>query len=358
MSLDCLNGSYLEHCYEVLNGNHCFHLHFSFDVKNCRDSSFLFDCEGCQNCYGCYGLINKKYCILNIQYSAEEYESKLLELQKIPIARQKLSVQKFLMDKKYSIRLPKNIGSEGIVDSYQVHNSKSIHYAVDIRNSEDIRYCQGLLDTRLALDVDIWGDCMDQVYESHQVGESLSSVYFSVCCWANVSDLYYSAYCVDNVHHCFGCIGLRNASYCILNKQYTKEEYEILVPQIIEKMIIDGEWGEFFPAKYSHFGYNQTMNMDKYPLTKEEALRQGFYWSDYEAPFPKVDKTIPAEKLPDDISKIPDDVLHWAIECEVTKKPFRITKHELEFYRKHVLPIPHKHPDERYSERTKIYINY
>jgi exodeoxyribonuclease-3 len=39
--------------------------------------------------------------------------------------------------------------------------------------------------------------------------------------------------------------------------------------------------------------------------------------------------------FPEDIIKIPDDVLNWAIECEVTKRPFRIIKQELEFYRKH-----------------------
>jgi hypothetical protein len=32
---------------------------------------------------------------------------------------------------------------------------------------------------------------------------------------------------------------LKNKSYCILNKQYTKEEYEKLVSKIIEKMMKD-----------------------------------------------------------------------------------------------------------------------
>jgi hypothetical protein len=123
-------------------------------------------------------------------------------------------------------------------------------------------------------------------------------------------------------------------------------------------MISDGEWGEFFPAHFSHFGYNHTLNMDKYPLSKEQALKEGYNWSDYEAPFPKAEKMIPASKLPDDITQIPDDILNWAIECEVTRKPFRIIKPEFEFYRKHKLPIPRKHPDERYRERTKIYLNY
>ena len=30
----------------------------------------------------------------------------------------------------------------------------------------------------------------------------------------------------------------------------------------------------------------------------------------------------------------PDDIINWAIECEVTKKPYRIIKQELDFYRK------------------------
>ncbi len=94
------------------------------------------------------------------------------------------------------------------------------------------------------------------------------------------------------------------------------------------------------------------------PLSKEEATSKWFRWSDYESPFPKADKTIPASKLPDNIAKIPDDILNWAIECEVSKKPFRITAMELEFYRKHDLPIPRRHPDIRYQERSRIFINY
>jgi hypothetical protein len=42
--------------------------------------------------------------------------------------------------------------------------------------------------------------------------------------------------CTGNSSNLFGCIGLRGKEYCILNKQYTKEEYEALVPKIIEKM--------------------------------------------------------------------------------------------------------------------------
>lgn len=139
----------------------------------------------------------------------------------------------------------------------------------------------------------------------------------------------------------------------ILNKQYTKQEYDALIPRIIEHMSATGEWGEFFPASISPFGYGETVAQEHYPLTREEALSKGFNWSDYEAPFPKVEKIIPAERLPNSIKEIPDAILNWAIECEVTKKPFRIIKQELDFYRKLNLPIPRRHPDQRHIDRMR-----
>jgi hypothetical protein len=114
------------------------------------------------------------------------------------------------------------------------------------------------------------------------------------------------------------------------------------------------EWWEFFPSSISPFWYNETVANEYFSLTKENALKKWFKWSDYESPFPKVKKIIPASKLPDNISQIPDDILNWAIECEVTKKPFRIIKQELDFYRKHNLPIPKRHPDQRHLDRMAL----
>jgi hypothetical protein len=62
-------------------------------------------------------------------------------------------------------------------------------------------------------------------------------------------------------------------------------------------------------------------------------------------------KVIPAHKLPIDITQVPNDILSWAIKCEVSGKPFRIIKQELLFYRKHSVSIPRVHPDERRRNR-------
>jgi hypothetical protein len=115
-----------------------------------------------------------------------------------------------------------------------------------------------------------------------------------------------------------------------------------------------GEWGEFFPVELSSFPYNVTLAADAFPLTKEDVERRGWRWREEIDEKPKASKIIPAEKLPDSIDEIPDDILNWAIECECSKRPFKIIKQELEFYREMRLPIPHFHPDERHRRRMAL----
>ena len=208
---------------------------------------------------------------------------------------------------------------------------------------------------------DEWYSWADYCYESIWVWNSAYKIFFCFWCWENVSDIYYSYLCRWS-KNLFGCIGLRNAQYCILNKQYTKEEYESLVPRIIEHMKKTWEWWEFFPSSISPFWYNETVANEYFPITtRTDAINRVssdwkplFKWSDYKSPKPDVSKTIPADKLPDNIKYIPDDILNWAIVCEITKKPFRIIKPELEFYRKHNLPIPRRHPNRRHLDRMKL----
>lgn len=119
----------------------------------------------------------------------------------------------------------------------------------------------------------------------------------------NIHNVLYSLHCSAS-SNLFGCIGLRNKEYCIFNKQYTKEEYNALVPQIIEHMKKTGEWGKFFHPSLSPFGYNETVANEYFPVKNVQAYNDeglqdlGYQWSDYEAPQPQVDKVIPGEKLP------------------------------------------------------------
>lgn len=166
----------------------------------------------------------------------------------------------------------------------------------------------------------------------------------------NSHDVYYSFLCMYS-SNLFWCIWLQNKQYCIFNKQYTKEEYEALVPKIIQHMQKTGERWEFFHQTLSPFSYDETIANDYFPMTENEAKTLWYNRWNCEVPFPKVEKVIKATDLPKDIQKIDKEILEYAIECKITWRPFKIVAPELEFYRKHYLPIPDKHPDIRYQER-------
>ncbi len=246
--------------------------------------------------------------------------------------------------------------TEHVIGDY-TKRSENCYYVCDTSDMEDVKYAQFVKDTFNAQDLDYCCCQTDYSYEISTGWVNMFGCAFSVDIWPNTRYSFY-AYSCSSSEHIFGCVGVSDKSYCILNKQYTKEEYEVLVPRIIEKMMHDEDWGEFFPAILSPLGYTEAAVNEYFRLEKEEAIKQNFNWSDYEAPFPKVEKIIPASKLPDSIESIPDDIFNWAIECEVSGKPFKIIRQELEFYRKRHLPIPRRHPDQRYLDRLKWHINY
>lgn len=142
--------------------------------------------------------------------------------------------------------------------------------------------------------------------------------------------------------------------YCIFNKEYSKEDYERLVPNIVEKMIKDGEWGEYFPIDDSPFPYNESVVQDFFPLTRAEAKQKGWRWLEQTEEKTNVKRVIKAVDVPARIDAVPDDMLQSAIECEVTGRPFKVIKQELEFYRRMSLPLPHRHPDQRHYDRMQL----
>ena len=339
----CINCDYVVHCENCCNCVQCFD---SFNLQNClycRNCSFCDDCARCVNCnycFNCYNLENKSYCINNKEYTKEEYEKLIIKAKKEP-----LEVQMLLW-----------CSQKECENSFwnDITNCSNCKFVSESYNYKDVKYCNRELDLV---------DCMDLQWCYEQLTFEWISTTRDYNCWfiANWSgnkNIWYCYYCYD-CSNVFWCVWLRNKSYCIYNKQYTKEEYYQIVPQIISQMIRDKEWWEFFDPQLSYFWYNESIAMDYYPLTKEEALKRWYKRSDYEAPFPKVERKVPWENLPkqwcrvikEKKPEILEKILNYAIVCEVSKRPFRVTKQEIEFYVKHNLPLPTKHPDIRHQER-------
>src|SRR3989344_1869990 len=69
-----------ELCYEMVTSSDCYGCAYGTLCYGCRDVRFGYDLRGCTDCIMCVGLRNKSYCILNEQYSKEEYLKKKQEM--------------------------------------------------------------------------------------------------------------------------------------------------------------------------------------------------------------------------------------------------------------------------------------
>ncbi len=362
--VDCQNLNLCEQCYELSNSERCHRCFYSQDLHGCNDCWFSYDCQGCSDCFGCSGLRNKHHCFFNEQLSKEAYDEAVRQVQ-----THRTSTITALRERYEGEVLPKAVHkfahilrSEECTGDY-INHSSNCRECFDIDESKDLAYvtlAEQLKDSR---DCYICGWPAELIYDSMSACLSAYQQAFCNFCWSGSSELLYCDHCFS-CKDCFGCVGLRHKQYCILNKQYTKEEYETLVPKIIEKMRETGEYGEFFPVALSSFTYNESIAQEHFPITREEALRRGWKWRDEKDEQPKVAKIIPASQLPDSIDDIPDDILNWAIIPEggdpsagsgpSAKRPFKIIKQELEFYRKMRLPVPRFHPDERHRRRMAL----
>jgi hypothetical protein len=81
-SMDFLfSGGHSSLLYGTVNiGSQSSGVRFSVSSKFCTDSEFIFNSKNLSNCFMCFGLQNKSYCVLNRQYEPKEYFSLIDEI--------------------------------------------------------------------------------------------------------------------------------------------------------------------------------------------------------------------------------------------------------------------------------------
>lgn len=321
---------------------------------NCLDSSFLYDCRNCQHCFGCCNLRNKKYHFFNQPLTKEEYENKM---QIINLGRRSVLEEyrtKFLSLARQAIRRATNnvkaVNSVGDL----LHNCRNCFQCFGILGgigpSDNLRYVISVDKANDSMDVS-GGNGFSLCYETGGITSS-SKVYFSVRMRGNNLQCEYCYECSD-CEYCFGCFALRNKKFCIFNKQYSEQDYWLMIDKIKVQMLKTGEYGEFFSLTISPFPYQDSDASIEFPLTKEEIIKNNWHWQDETKDGIDLSKfdVFKAIDVPDDIADVSDDILNKAFICEQTGKPFRITKFELDFYRAHKLPLPTIHPLQRIKDR-------
>ena len=351
---NCIDGYLLlhsENCYEAIDCDYCYECFFVQRCDHCSSSSYLQNCSDCVNCTMCTNINHKQYCFLNQEHTKEEYQdicSTLKDKSKFDEYYQKY--MQLLHEQ------PLHNGNIKSIDSiwWNIVDSKNCNLCFDTIECSDCKYCAGLWLNAVDCFDCWWGDVFQTQLSYESVSIPLShTIAYSFNCWETNNvfycfDCYYSS-------HLFACVGLRNKHYCILNKQYTKEEYDVLMSKIIEHMQAMGERWEFYPMAISPFGYNETSAQDFFPQTKEEIMSRNGKWQsiNYDTVLQNDIETLKGNQIPQDISNVSDTILKSIFICETSGRPFRITKTELDFYRKYNLSLPHKHPDVRHQERIK-----
>ncbi len=343
---------------------------YSKNIVNCSDIWFSTNLIGCQECIGCDALENQKYRINNIQYSEIEYRKKKEE-----ILRDKNSFQKIwkhIQKKEISNFASENVSGNGITKSSNIETwlwISNIHNGRNVAISNGNNGCRNIYDG-----IDIGLDVSDYYGVVGAGGEWTGNVYCSYQI-ADSSFIYYSSY-LQGSNHCIGCIWLKNKSYCILNKQYTKEEWEILAEKIFASMEADGTLGEFFPASMNPFYFNDTLAyLIDDSFTQEEIEAEWYLWrgEPIRADIPEGMRVVKNSELDQfqgfcsirhpewnegsmgmDSSLRQNDGTRWSewyidpaimnvVISDEKWNYYRIVKMEYDFLMKHALPLPTLH---------------
>lgn len=346
-SFDVGYSNFVEACYESVELQRCFQVFYSENCEECHHVWFSRDLVGCSYCIGCTNLRHKSYCIFNKQYEKNQYEEEVKKFNVGSYAcREKF--KKEIEEWKQKEPSRSMLGTKNVnVSGDCIFSSKNVHDSYMVRNAENVRYSQFLKNgpTANCYDYSIFSDGAEWVYESCWVGLNTNNVKFSFWSYRN-HNIEYCFGCMGCAN-LFGCVGLRKAEYCILNKQYEKSEYHEIVKRIKDQMksipYINSLnhtyfYGEFFPHELCPWKYNESTAYEWWPLEKEAALREGMGWRD-ETEGSGVQKE-EMRIIPDHIKDVDSSILKSVLMCESCHKKYLLVSKEIEFYKKYDIPIP------------------
>ncbi len=334
-SSDIYFGTKSDRCYESVNIQESSGILWGHNVTGSVDSSFVVNCRGVIDCFGCVNLNNKSHCFLNKQMSPEEYKIKIKEIlgSYKKIEEFKKEFEEFR--KSFPVRENNNLKTVDSTGDY-LFECKNVKDSFEVTKGEDCRYLFASKDIRDSIGTIGHGTGSERLLEVVATGAS-SNVIGSYGV-ENSQDILYGFY-IQKCKDCIGCDALKNGKYCILNKEYSKEEYERLREKIIKELTDADLYGLMIPMELAPFAYNETIAQDNMPMTRDEVLAHGYRWEDH---IQKTEdrETMPPEQIPDHIKDVPETITKEILRCLECARNYKITEQELSFYKKMHIPIP------------------
>ena len=338
-----------QYTYDGVMVNNVSNCKSVFWTTSCVDCYFGYDLRGCNDCFMSSGLRNKKYFFKNKPYTKEEY-NKIVESFKLytrtGYKKAEFEFENFLKNKprKYAeLRNCINCSGSDMIRAKNTHDSTFASF------SEDSRYVHNGVSFKTCYDCTVGGET-ELAYECITPDNSYHSI-ATLESWKNNQ----IAYCIDchSSKNSLGCVGLKKGEYCILNKKYLKADYDVLYNRIVEEMKMRGEWGEFFPIKYSPFGINETEAIKELNFSKEEAITAGYNWQD-RIQETKGKETISQDKVPDSIKDVNENITNEILSCKSCNRNYKILPNEFLLYKKLSVPIPMECFFCRYGKRERM----
>lgn len=360
-SFDCFGVIDSEQCIENNQCTKNYQAAFAENCENIIESALVKNCKNSSSCLGCINQRNQTYSYLNKPISKEIFKKRRGDLGSY---KEFCRFQKefFNLKNQSPHRFAQIILSQNS-DGNELREAKNCHASFFVINGENLKHANFCSNIKDSMDFN-FADNAELIYECSNVEQNANEL-FSITCWFS-HNITYSDLCLSS-SYIFASIGLRNKQYCILNKQYTKEEYEALISKIIWHMnsmpYIDKlgriyKYGEFFPTEISPFAYNETVAQSFFPFTQEQAEKQGYRWKKSEERNYAI--SIKSEDLIDHVKDADDSIIGKVIECahkgkcnEQCTTAFKIIPQEFQLYKKMNLPLPRLCPNCRYHQRLQ-----
>lgn len=329
-----------ELCFSCANCRECYNVQFSEFSTQCTNSRFLSNCIDCTDCYQCANLKHKQYCIRNTQYTKEEYERQMadIDLSRYSLLKKEQEQWDGFLHAQ-PMQVERNLNCEDSTGVLLV-NCKSCVQCFYMNGGEN---CFSSWGSKQAENCDSSGD-LGAEYGVMNIGYVNSKQCAFTHMVEHSYDLLYAQFMVQS-HDCFGCYGLKKDQYCILNKQYSEEEYKTLKAAIVDHMKKTGEWGQPFPVQYSPFPYQETLadiSMSVLFDHREDIIRRMGLRTDegIRDASSASQSAIPADQIPDSLDQFSDEWFPKTFICRKIDRKFKITKKEVELYRRFRVAVP------------------
>lgn len=233
MSVKCMDCDYAgeaQLCYESIDPYKCYNCNYVDNCARLRDSSYCYGCWGGNNLFGCSNLRDKSFCIFNRQFTEQQYFEEIKKYENLPAEKN----MELLAEVRKRFPRTQTIEARNENSNYgnYVYDSKNCYMAFDAARSEGCLYVYDSFDNKTCVDM-TYGFLDELSYQNVDTNKIFNADYLVYS--FNCSESSYLFNCSD-VKNSLGCVGVKHKQYCILNRQFTQEEYEKISAEILNEL--------------------------------------------------------------------------------------------------------------------------